>query len=87
MPNNTFSTQQPFFATLVGSNSDTLTLNNCTSLTVYTVGGTCNVTSDTQGIDIPDGISLDMTPNSPYAFNEIVITPDGSSTTYVVYLL
>jgi hypothetical protein len=87
MPNNTFSTQQPFFATLDGSNSDTLTLNNCTSLTIYTVGDTCQVTSDTQIIYIPDGISLDMTPNSPYAFNEIVITPNASSITYVVYLL
>jgi hypothetical protein len=83
----TISTQQPYFATLDGSNGDTLTLQNCTAISVYTVGGTCNVTAESQTIDIPDGISIDMTPNSPFSFNELVITPDGSAIAYVVYLL
>lgn len=83
----TIPTQQPYFATLNGGSSETLTLNNCTALTVYTVGGTCNVTSDAQTIDVPDGISLDLTPNSPYAFNTIVITPDAAAIAYVVYLI
>ena len=83
----TIPTQQPYFATLIGDNSETLTLNNCTALTVYTVGGSCNVTSDAQSIDVPDGISMDLSPNSPYAFNTIVISPNSGSTTYVVYLI
>jgi len=83
----TIPTQQPYFATLIGDNSETLRLNNCTALTVYTVGGSCEVSSGGQIIVVPDGISLDLSPNSPYAFNTIDIAPNSGSTTYVVYLL
>jgi hypothetical protein len=64
----TIPTQNPNFATLVGSSSQTLTLNNCTALTVYSVGGNTAVATATQTINVVDGVSLEMSPNSPFSF-------------------
>ena len=86
MPVN-IATQNPFFATLVGASSQTLTLNNCTALTVYSVGGNTAVATATQTINVVDGVSLEMSPNSPFSFDTITIAPAAGATAYVVYLL
>jgi hypothetical protein len=83
----TIATQNPFFATLVGSSAQTLTLNNCTALTVYSSGGTTSVATASQSISVQDGISLEMSPNSPFSFGTLTITPAAGATAYVVYLL
>ena len=83
----TIPTQNPFFATLDGASSETLTLNNCTALTVYSVGETTSVATATQSIAVQDGLTLEMSPNSPYSFDTITITPAAGATAYVVYLL
>jgi hypothetical protein len=77
-------TQKPFFATL--SSGQSLILNNCTSLSVYSAGGVTNVATDTQTLPVQDGISLEMSPNSPYSFSQLTITAGSGATAYVVYL-
>lgn len=81
------NTQVPYLYTLIGDNSEVLTIVGARSVSCYTTGGTTKVeNSDTQQMDLPDGIAIEMDADTGNTFTQIVISPQAGATAYVSML-
>lgn len=81
------NSQIPYLFTLVGSSSQVLTITNARSVSVYTIGGTTSVqNSILQTMSLPNGITIEINPDSGNTLSNVVVTPASGATAYVAMI-
>jgi hypothetical protein len=78
------NTQVPYLYTLIGDNGEYLEITGARSITCYTTGGTTLITnSETQVMDLPVGIAIEIDADTGNTFTQVLITPQAGATAYV----
>jgi len=82
------NTQNPYFYTLDGNNTDTLEVIGATSLSIYSESDATEVSNEITGqlINIPIGTTLDLNPASGCTLQTLYIRPSSGTYAYVVMI-